>query len=114
MFSIPLAQGYYPYHGKDMSKVTSKRQVSIPKEVADRYGIAPGDEIDWIPAGDEIRVVPSGHRASTLSPAERLRLFDRASERRDQRRAGGAERPPVSETDRGWTRDDLYPRGRTG
>ena len=28
-----------------MSKVTSKRQVSIPKEVADRYGIEPGDEI---------------------------------------------------------------------
>lgn len=34
-----------------MSRVTSKRQVTIPKVVADRYGIGPGTELDWLPAG---------------------------------------------------------------
>ena len=42
-----------------MAKVTSKLQVTIPKALAERYGIRPGDEIDWEPAGQFIRVVPS-------------------------------------------------------
>jgi AbrB family looped-hinge helix DNA binding protein len=42
----------------DMSRVTSKLQVTVPKAIAERYGIRPGDEIDWVPAGDAIRVVP--------------------------------------------------------
>jgi bifunctional DNA-binding transcriptional regulator/antitoxin component of YhaV-PrlF toxin-antitoxin module len=37
-----------------MSKLTSKRQVKVPKEIADRYRLGPGDEIRWVPAGSEI------------------------------------------------------------
>ena len=43
-----------------MAKVTSKLQVTIPKQVADTYGIALGDEIEFIAAGASIRVVKSG------------------------------------------------------
>jgi len=97
-----------------MSKVTSKRQVTIPKDVADRYRIEPGDEIEWIPAGDEIRVVPAtGRETAGLSAEDRLVLFDRATARRDTRR--GEERPTATEpgSGRGWTREELYERGRS-
>lgn len=97
-----------------MSKVTSKRQVTIPKEVADRYGIDPGDEIHWVPAGNEIRVIPPGAPAITrLDNRERLELFDRATRRRE----GRAEEKPGSGDameERGWTRDELHDRGRPG
>jgi AbrB family looped-hinge helix DNA binding protein len=94
-----------------MSKVTSKRQVTIPKEIADRYGILAGDEIKWLPAGDSIRViVPRRPSYSSLSIDERLDLFDRATERQQRRQQGrgGGEQP----SDRGWRREDLYDRGR--
>ncbi|MFW6206998.1 MAG: AbrB/MazE/SpoVT family DNA-binding domain-containing protein [Gemmatimonadota bacterium] len=94
-----------------MSKVTSKRQVTIPKEIADRYGIEAGDEIDWMPAGDTIRLI--SHKPAThpfLSVEERLELFDRATERQLRRQEG---RIPVEPPkDRGWRREDLYDRGR--
>jgi AbrB family looped-hinge helix DNA binding protein len=93
-----------------MSKVTSKRQVTIPKEVADRYRIAPGDEIRWVPAGREIRVLPPGAGpARRLDSAARLELFDRATRRREGR---GRAATPSSEPDRGWTREELHERGR--
>ena len=34
-----------------MSRVTSKLQVTIPKEIARRYGIEPGTDVEWLPAG---------------------------------------------------------------
>ncbi|HEY4764571.1 MAG TPA: AbrB/MazE/SpoVT family DNA-binding domain-containing protein [Candidatus Sulfotelmatobacter sp.] len=37
---------------KDVAKVTSKLQLTVPKAIADHYGIRPGDELDWIPAGE--------------------------------------------------------------
>jgi AbrB family looped-hinge helix DNA binding protein len=96
-----------------MSKVTSKRQVTIPKEVADRYRIEPGDEIRWVPSGDEIRVIPPGSRPSArLGVEQRLALFDRATERREGR-GGGAEATGGPTVERGWTRSELYERGRT-
>jgi AbrB family looped-hinge helix DNA binding protein len=95
-----------------MSKVTSKRQVTIPKEVASRYGIGPGDEIAWIPAGNEIRVLPPGTTGAGLDVAERLASFDRATRRRDER-AGGTVVKRIDETARrGWTREELHERGR--
>ena len=42
-----------------MPKVTSKLQLTVPKKIADQYGIRPGDELEWIPAGDSIRVEPA-------------------------------------------------------
>jgi AbrB family looped-hinge helix DNA binding protein len=96
-----------------MSKVTSKRQVTIPKEVADRYGIGPGDEIRWVPSGREIRVVPPGAPVSArLDVSDRLALFDRATERRDRRAHERRSEANAPTGDRGWTRDELYDRGR--
>lgn len=100
-----------------MSKVTSKRQVTIPKELADRYRIEPGDEIEWVPAGDEIRMIRAGaSRSGRLGVAQRLAIFDRATSRRDER-ATGSDAEPIEEAEaagRGWTREDLYERGRSG
>lgn len=94
-----------------MSKVTSKRQVTIPKEIADRYGIEAGDELDWVPAGDAIRVIlPKRQRYESLSVEERLELFDRATERQRRRQEGRAGSEPTK--DRGWGREDLYDRAR--
>lgn len=91
-----------------MAKVTSKLQVTVPKAVADRYGIEPGDEITWEAAGDAIRVVPGRKRAAP-DPVIRLRRFDQATERQRARQAGHEAEPGG---DRGWTREELYDRGR--
>ena len=96
---------------KDVSKVTSKLQVTVPKAIAEEYGIRPGDEIEWLPSGDSIRVIP-GKRALTKGTAsERLRVFDLASARSRTRNRGRAlpSKPPA---DRGWTREELHSRGR--
>jgi AbrB family looped-hinge helix DNA binding protein len=93
-----------------MAKVTSKLQVTIPKALAESFSIRPGDDIEWIPAGDSIRVVPAKRATGGREKAFRLRLFDQATRRQQQRQAalGRVERP----ADRGWTRDELYVRGR--
>ena len=95
-----------------MAKVTSKLQVTIPKRLADAYAIAPGDDIEFVEAGEGIRIVLSGQRARTaLSTAERLRLFDAATERQRRRdRVSGVTRPGDGKGDRGWTREELYDR----
>ena len=90
--------------------MTSKLQVTIPKALAERYGVQAGDEIAWEPAGDVIRVVPSGRKTAPDREA-RLRFFDQATVRQRRRKA------PLSgtagEASRGWTREELYERGRT-
>ena len=93
-----------------MAKVTSKYQVTVPKAIAERYSIRPGDDIDWVPAGDVIRVIPSGRQAAPEDRESKLHLFDQATERHRRRRLGRNVKRPH---DRGWTREDLYGRGRT-
>jgi len=90
-----------------MAKVTSKLQVTVPKTLAERYGIAPGDEIDWEAAGDAIRVVPA-RRRERRDVGFRLALFDKATERQRQRQR---KRPVAAARERGWTREELYQRG---
>lgn len=92
-----------------MAKVTSKFQVTVPKAIADRYSIRPGDEIEWIPAGDAIRVVPAQMQTPLKDPAARVRFFDQATER--HRKRPGSRKQPSGP--RGWTREDLYGRGRS-
>jgi AbrB family looped-hinge helix DNA binding protein len=94
-----------------MAKVTSKLQVTVPKALADRYGIRPGDEIDWEAAGDAIRVVPGGGRTPAVPVGVRLGLFDRATQRQRRREAGAP--APKRARGRGWTRAGLYRRGRS-
>ncbi len=91
-----------------MAKVTSKLQVTVPKALADRFGIAPGDEIAWEPAGDAIRVVPGARRTRGTAKA-RARIFDQATRRQQERQAA---HPAEAASDRGWTREELYGRGR--
>lgn len=93
-----------------MSKVTSKLQVTIPKAIADQFGIKPGAEIEWIPAGDGIRVVQASRKAAVAVVRLRLKLFDEMTDRQRRREAASGKRPPSK--DRGWKREDLYDRGR--
>lgn len=94
-----------------MAKVTSKLQVTIPKQLAERYTIAPGDEIEWQAAGDVIRVVPPGRLRRGLARGERLRLFDESTRRQQRRERAGT--PPATDAGRGWTREELYERGQS-
>jgi len=95
-----------------MSKVTSKLQVTIPKAIADQYGINSGDEIEFQPAGEVIRVIPPrGRSTPRLSAEERLRLFDEATARQRQREAG-MKLPDETPAERDWKREDLYERGK--
>jgi AbrB family looped-hinge helix DNA binding protein len=99
-----------------MPKVTSKLQLTVPKAIADQYGIKPGDELEWIPAGESIRVelvrrnARAGHE---LTAAERLALFDANMERVDKLQApelkeAQARGAHVTRENRGWTREELY------
>jgi bifunctional DNA-binding transcriptional regulator/antitoxin component of YhaV-PrlF toxin-antitoxin module len=88
-----------------MAKVTSKLQVTLPKALAVRYGIEPGDTIEWKPAGDAIRV-EIARSGQLMTVAGRLELFDAATERQKRRQAGW--RRKWKKTDRGWTRESLY------
>ncbi len=94
--------------------MTSKLQLTVPKAIADQYGIRPGDELEWIPAGDSIRVelvqskAKAGHK---LSVEERLALFDEGTKRLDELQAAELKKnqgKKVTREDRGWTREDLY------
>ncbi|HEX5136447.1 MAG TPA: AbrB/MazE/SpoVT family DNA-binding domain-containing protein [Planctomycetota bacterium] len=95
-----------------MAKVTAKLQVTIPKALATQYGIEPGDEIVWQASGEAIRLVPASLRKARLSPKERLALFDAATERQRQRQREATTGPRPRGKDRGWTREELYTRGR--
>jgi len=92
-----------------MSKVTSKLQVTIPKAVAQRFGIIPGAEIEFVPEGDTLRVAtPRARRVPLPTSEERLRVFHELVERV---RARAQEQPaPIRAPGegRGWTREDLY------
>jgi AbrB family looped-hinge helix DNA binding protein len=92
-----------------VAKVTSKLQVTIPKALASRYKIAPGDEIEWRASGDSIRLVP-GTKERELDVKTRLRLFDEATLRQRAREKGEKTRAAAG---RGWTREELYERGRS-
>jgi AbrB family looped-hinge helix DNA binding protein len=91
-----------------VAKVTSKLQVTIPKALAAEYGIEPGDDIEWSASGDAIRLSPAASKRE-LDVAGRLRLFDAATRRQRGREKGKRTR---AVSDRGWTREELYDRGR--
>jgi antitoxin component of MazEF toxin-antitoxin module len=90
-----------------MAKVTSKLQVTLPKALAERYRVAPGDDIAWEAAGDIIRVIPP-RRPAVRDVAARLRVFDQATARQRIRNKNLAR---TTASERGWTRDELYDRG---
>ena len=99
-----------------MPKVTSKLQLTVPKAIADQYGICPGDELKWIPAGDSIRVELVRRRAKAdheLTTEEKLALFDDNTNwldelQADQLKEAKAKGTRITRENRGWTREDLY------
>lgn len=92
-----------------MGRITSKHQVTVPKALAERYKLQPGDDIDWAAAGELIHVIPRDRLAAGATRQSRLRLFDQATERHRRRPSVSMPRKPRG---RGWTREDLYRRGR--
>jgi AbrB family looped-hinge helix DNA binding protein len=96
-----------------MPKVTSKLQLTVPKKIADQYGIRPGDELEWIPAGESIRVelprkAKAGHELTT---EEKLALFDAGTKRLNELQAKARKKNRgnrVTRETRGWTREELY------
>lgn len=94
-----------------MTTVTGKFQITLPKRLVDAYGIHVGDEVELIPSGETIAIVPARAKKALLSPEERLRLFDQATERQKARERA-RKRPLAAAKDRGWTREELYTRGR--
>lgn len=97
-----------------MAKVTSKLQLTVPKAIADQYGIKPGDELEWVPAGDSIRVEvvrSKGQKVHQLTTEERLAMFDEGTRRLDALQAEELKKNQgkrVTRETRGWTREDLY------
>ena len=93
-----------------MAKVTGKFQITLPKALVDQCGIRVGDELDLRPIGRSIQM----ERRSTPDAArlrdERLTQFDRATKRQRTRQATASVVPARA---RGWTREELYVRGRT-
>jgi AbrB family looped-hinge helix DNA binding protein len=100
-----------------MSKVTSKLQLTVPKAIADQYGIRPGDEVQWTPAGESIRLSLARNHAKAEHPltlSERLELFDQGSKRLgkiQREQLGKAVHSKTRRQSRGWTREELYHRG---
>ena len=92
-----------------MTRVTRKFQITLPKRLVDALGISVGDEVELVAAGNAIRIVPANSVRSGLSTRERLRLFDEATQRTRTSRHG---KKFPAKTDRGWTREELYDRGR--
>ena len=93
--------------------MTSKLQLTVPKAIADKYGIRPGDELEWSPAGDGIRVRLRKGRKGEATAAERLTLFDentkwlnklQSEELRHLKEKGTR----ITRENRGWTREELY------
>ena len=96
-----------------MARVTGKFQITLPKRLADSYGIRVGDDVDIVAAGEMIAILPARTLTPLLSREERLRHFDQATRRQQARQEahprGG--QPGVA-SDRGWGREELYTRGR--
>lgn len=98
------------HHGC-MARVTGKFQITLPKRLADSYGIHVGDEVEIVAAGESIAIIPARKLTPLLSPQERLRHFDQATRRQETRQRGEQQRGAA--TDRGWGREELYIRGRS-
>lgn len=92
-----------------MAKVTGKLQITLPKALAEQCGIRVGDELDVRAVGTSIRIDRRTPVETPQRRAERLAQFDRATARQRARQRTARVRPPAG---RGWTRDDLYDRGR--
>jgi AbrB family looped-hinge helix DNA binding protein len=93
-----------------VAKITSKLQVTIPKALAEKYGLEPGDDIEWSATGSTIRIARK-RPSAPIDVCSRLELFDAATSRQRERERTGPHRPR-DDSDRGWTREELYERAK--
>ena len=92
-----------------MAKVTGKFQITLPKVIVDKCGIRVGDELELRSVGESIHIDRRSAPGVARLREEKLRLFDLSTRRQ---RARQATRSPASPRSRGWTREELYVRGR--
>ena len=93
-----------------MAKVTGKFQITLPKALVDHCGIRVGDELELRAIGRSIQIDRRVSLKTTQARQQRLSHFDQASKRQKARQA----RSPTREArSRGWTREELYFRGRS-
>ncbi|MGA2341970.1 MAG: AbrB/MazE/SpoVT family DNA-binding domain-containing protein [Steroidobacteraceae bacterium] len=94
-----------------MSKVTGKFQITLPKRVVEAHGIKVGDDLEIVSEATHIALLPANRqKVGVGEPAERLGYFDRATERQKKRERSCGLAPGKS---RGWSREELYSRGRS-
>lgn len=93
-----------------MAKVTGKLQITLPKALADRCGIHVGDELELRPIGKSIQIDKRSKRDGSELRRDRLAHFDQATARQRNRERRAQLEPART---RGWTREELYSRGRT-
>jgi AbrB family looped-hinge helix DNA binding protein len=98
-----------------MPKVTSKLQLTVPKRIADQYGIKPGDELEWVPAGESIRVEMANKATSgrEMATEEKLVVFDANTKwleelQKEELKEARAKAARTTRENRGWTREELY------
>jgi AbrB family looped-hinge helix DNA binding protein len=92
-----------------MAKVTGKLQITLPKALADRCGIRVGDELELRAMGRSIQIDRRATRDAARLCRDRLMQFDQATTRQRARDRRTRLSPARS---RGWTREELYVRGR--
>ena len=92
-----------------VAKVTGKFQITLPRALVDRCGIRVGDALELRPIGRSIQIDRRPAHDATRLRQERLAHFDRATKRQQTRQTTGS----VPARSRGWTREELYVRGRS-
>ena len=92
--------------------MTSKLQVTLPKRLASELGIQPGDDIEWSAAAGAIRIAPAKGK-KTVDLKRRVQLFDQATRRQQARDKKYQKSKHKKPAERGWTREELYRRGRS-
>jgi bifunctional DNA-binding transcriptional regulator/antitoxin component of YhaV-PrlF toxin-antitoxin module len=92
-----------------VAKVTGKLQITLPKALADRCGIRVGDELTLRLVGNSIQVDKRPARDASGTARDRLAHFDAATARQRSRERAASLGPARS---RGWSREQLYDRGR--
>jgi AbrB family looped-hinge helix DNA binding protein len=92
-----------------MAKVTGKFQITLPKALAERCGIRVGDDLELRPVGRSIQIDKRPPHDATSGSRDRLAHFDRATVRQRARERAA---PRIPAKSRGWTRQELYARGR--
>ena len=92
-----------------MAKVTGKFQITLPKALVDECEIRVGEELDFHAIGGSIQIDRRFRADGARLRAERMNQFDRATKRQRNRQAVAS---TIRSRSRGWTREELYRRGR--